>query len=87
MAQGSSTLGRLLAPLQRNVGPKLFAAAIAFALWLFGNAGQRETDVFQFPIEMVNLPKNSMVVNPDRLDSVSVKLNGPGALLATALDG
>lgn len=72
-----------MAPLRRNVGPKLFAAAIAFALWLFVNAGQRETAVFEFPIELANLPKQSMVVNNDRLDVVSVKLNGPGALLAS----
>ncbi len=72
-----------MAPLRRNVGPKLFAAAIAFALWLFVNAGQRETAVFEFPIELTHLPKQSMVVNSDRRDVVSVKLNGPGALLAS----
>jgi YbbR domain-containing protein len=71
------------AVLRRNVGAKVFAAVIGFGLWLFVNAGQREIEEFQFPIEIVNLPENAMVVNNDRRDTVTVKLNGPGPLLAS----
>ena len=74
---------RLTAALRRNVAAKLFAAAFAFMLWFFVNAGKRETEVFQFPIELTNVPRGTMLVNPDRVDSIAVKLNGPGALLAS----
>ena len=74
---------RLTAPFRRNVGAKLFAAAFAFMLWFFVNAGKRETQVFQFPIELRNAPARTVRVDRDRVDSVVVKLNGPGALLAS----
>ena len=78
-------LPRLMAPLRRNVLAKLFAGLCAFILWLFVNAGKRETQVVQFPVELRNAPEQSMIVN-DRIDTVAVRLNGPGALLAS-LDG
>ena len=77
---------RWLAPLRRNLFGKAFALAVAFVLWLFVNAGKRETQVVQFPIEFRNTPERSVLVTRERIDSVSVKLNGPGALLAS-LDG
>lgn len=76
-------LQRLTAPLRRNVTAKVFALAFAFVLWFFVNAGKRETQVFQFPIELRNIPERTVLANRDRLDSVAVKLNGPGALLAS----
>jgi len=77
---------RLTAPLRRNTLGKLFALLVAFLMWFFVNAGKRETQVVQFPVEFRNMPGNSALVPRERVDSVSVKLNGPGALLAS-LDG
>ncbi|MBI3769032.1 MAG: hypothetical protein HY271_11155 [Deltaproteobacteria bacterium] len=72
--------------MRRNALGKLAALAVAFVLWLFVNAGKRETEVLQFPIEFRNTPEHSVLVTRERVDTVSVKLNGPGALLAS-LDG
>jgi hypothetical protein len=77
---------RWLAPVRRNLLGKAFALGVAFVLWLFVNAGKRETQVVQFPIEFRNTPERSVLVTRERIDSVAVKLNGPGALLAS-LDG
>lgn len=74
---------RVTAPLRRNVGAKLFAAVFAFMLWFFVNAGERDTQVFQFPIELRNAPQRTVVANADRVETVAVKLNGPAALLAS----
>jgi hypothetical protein len=76
-------LPRLTAPLRRNVTAKLFAIGFAFILWFFVNAGERDTQVFQFPLELRNVPERSMIVNDDRVDTVAVKLNGPSLLLAS----
>ena len=76
-------LQRLTAPFRRNITAKLFAAVFGFALWFFVNAGKRETQVFQFPIELRKIPAQTVLVNRDRADTVAVKLNGPGALLAS----
>jgi len=73
----------LLTMVRRDLGAKLFAVGAAFVLWFFVNAGKRETLVLSFPIELHNLPEQVVVANPDRLDAVSVKLNGPGPLLAS----
>jgi len=77
---------RWTAPLRRNLPGKLAALLAAFVLWLFVNAGKRETEVLQFPIEFRNTPPDSVLVTRERIDSVAVKLNGPGALLGS-LDG
>jgi YbbR domain-containing protein len=77
---------RWFAPFRRNLFGKVFALAVAFILWLFVNAGKRETQVVQFPIEFRNTPQSSVLVTRERIDSVSVKLNGPSALL-TSVDG
>lgn len=74
---------RLTAPLRRRLGAKVFAAACAFVLWFFVNAGERETQVLPFPIELRNVPERSVLTNPDRVDTVSVRLNGPGPLMAS----
>lgn len=83
MAELRTTLERLTIPFRRRIGAKLFAAACAFVLWFFVNAGERETQVMPFPIEFRNLPERSMQTNPDKVDTVSVRLNGPGPLLAS----
>jgi len=82
----SNGLRRLAAPLRRNLAAKIFAALFAFVLWFFVNAGKRETQIFQFPLEIKNVPEHTVLVSRDRIETVAVKLNGPGALL-TSLDG
>ncbi len=77
---------RYTGPLRRNIVGKLFALLVAFLMWFFVNAGKRETQVLQFPVEFRNMPEHSALVTRERVDSISVKLNGPGALLAS-LDG
>ena len=74
---------RLTAPFRRRLGAKLFAATCAFVLWFFVNAGERETQVLPFPVELTNLPERAVLSSPDRVDTVSVRLNGPGPLLAS----
>jgi len=76
-------LRRFIDPFRRRLGAKVFAAACAFVLWFFVNAGERETQVLPFPIELRNLPERSVLTNPDSVDTVSVRLNGPGPLLAS----
>lgn len=83
MADWRATIERLTIPFRRRLGAKLFATACAFVLWFFVNAGERETQVMPFPIEFRNLPERSIQTNPDRVDTVAVRLNGPGPLLAS----
>lgn len=83
MARWRTTLERLTMPFRRRLAEKLFATVCAFVLWFFVNAGERETQVLPFPVELRNLPERSMQTNPDKVDVVSVRLNGPGPLLAS----
>jgi len=83
MATFRDNLERLTAPLRRRLGAKLFATVCAFVLWFFVNAGERETQVMPFPIEFRNLPERAVQTNPDRVETVAVRLNGPGPLLAS----
>lgn len=83
MAELPRKLQRITTALRRHLGAKIFAAACAFLLWFFVNAGERETQVLPFPVELSNLPERSVLTNPDRVDTVSVRLNGPGPLLAS----
>ena len=64
---------------------KLFSLLVAILLWFFVNAGERETEVLQVPVELRNVPPNVVLVSP-RVDSITVRLRGPRTLLAT-LDG
>ena len=83
MASWQATLERLTIPFRRRLGAKLFATACAFVLWFFVNAGERETQVMPFSVEFRNLPERAVLTNPDHVDTVSVRLNGPGPLLAS----
>ncbi len=83
MAETTRTFERLIAPLRRRLGEKLFATVCAFVMWFFVNAGERETQVMPFSIELRNLPERSVQTNADRVDTVAVRLNGPGPLLAS----
>lgn len=83
MATWRTTLERVTVPFRRRLGAKLFATVCAFLLWFFVNAGERETQVLPFPIELRNLPERSVQTNADKVETVSVRLNGPGPLLAS----
>ena len=83
MATLPRNLERFTAPLRRRLGAKLFATACAFVMWFFVNAGERETQVLPFPVELRNLPERAVQTNANRVDTVSVRLNGPGPLLAS----
>ncbi|MCC6848218.1 MAG: hypothetical protein IT294_06920 [Deltaproteobacteria bacterium] len=85
MATWRGMLERITMPFRRRLGAKIFATACAFVLWFFVNAGERETQVMPFPVELRNLPARSVQTNPDKVDTVAVRLNGPGPLL-TSLD-
>jgi YbbR domain-containing protein len=65
----------------RNVGLKLLSLLAAFALWVFVNAGARETErALQIPLELQNLPRHLMIVSP-RVDLVDLRVSGPRTLL------
>jgi YbbR domain-containing protein len=83
MAGWRTTLDRITMPLRRRLGAKVFATVCAFLLWFFVNAGERETQVMPFSIELRNLPERSVQTNADKVDTVAVRLNGPGPLLAS----
>ena len=85
-------MARTLRRATSNASPRRFAAASArsssrrrraFVMWFFVNAGERETQVLPFPVELRNLPERAVLTNADRVDTVSVRLNGPGPLLAS----
>jgi YbbR domain-containing protein len=83
MATFAERLDRWTVPLRRRVGAKVFAAACAFVLWFFVNAGERETLVLPFPIELRHGPERAVLTTAERDDTVSVRLNGPGPLMAS----
>src|SRR5688572_20251524 len=83
MAGFPRDLQRITTMFRRHLGAKIFAATCAFVLWFFVNAGERETQVMPFPVELMNLPERAVLTNPDRVDTVSVRLNGPDPLLAS----
>lgn len=76
---------RLLVALRnaalRNVGLKLLSLLVAFALWFFVNAGERDTEAaFQVPLELRNVPAELMIVSP-RIDFIDLRVTGPRTLL------
>ncbi len=61
---------------------KLFSLAFAFGLWLFVNAGERETEqTMLLPVELRNLPPQLIVMGP-RVEFVDVRVSGPRTLLS-----
>lgn len=78
----TARIGALLRDLVlRNVGLKLLSLLAAFALWVFVNAGARETErTLQIPLELQNLPPHLMIVSP-RVDLVDLRVSGPRTLL------
>jgi hypothetical protein len=65
-----------------NVGLKLLSLLAAFAIWVFVNFGERESEAaFQVPLELRNIPANIILVSP-RVDFVDLRVKGPRTLLA-----
>lgn len=68
--------------LFHNGALKLFSLAFAFGLWLFVNAGERDTEqTMLLPVELRNLPPQLIVVGP-RVEFVDVRVSGPRTLLS-----
>jgi YbbR domain-containing protein len=66
----------------RDVGLKLLSLLVAFALWFFVNAGERDTEAaFQVPLELRNIPAHLMLVSP-RTDFIDLRVTGPRTLLS-----
>lgn len=67
--------------LLHNAASKLAAVVIAFALWFFVNAGERDAEMaVQVPVELRNLPANIMLTSP-RVDFIDLVVSGPRTLL------
>lgn len=65
-----------------NFGLKVLSIALAFSLWFFVNAGERDTEAaFQVPLELRNIPADLMIVSP-RVDFVDLRVSGPRTLLS-----
>ncbi|MFN8641120.1 MAG: CdaR family protein [Candidatus Binatia bacterium] len=74
---GESVRGLLL----RNPGAKLLSLLIAFGLWFFVNAGERDAEMaVQVPVELRNRPPNVMLISP-RVDFIDLVVSGPRTLL------
>jgi YbbR domain-containing protein len=68
--------------LTRDFGLKVLSLTLAFALWFFVNAGERDTEVaLQVPLELRNIPADLMQISP-RIDFVDLRVLGPRTLLA-----
>jgi len=83
---------RRLAPLRdaerwrlmftRDVGLKLISLAVAFGLWAFVNASERDTEqALQVPLELRDIPAAMMITSP-RVDFADVRVSGPRTLLS-----
>ena len=65
----------------RNFLLKLLSLVAAFSLWLFVNAGERDTEIaLQVPLELRNIPAHLMITSP-RVDFIDLRVSGPRTLL------
>jgi YbbR-like protein len=91
MKWNTDTVKRLFSPRRlleglrravfRDVGLKLLSLLVAFALWFFVNAGERDTEAaLQVPLELRNIPAHLMLVSP-RTDFIDLRVSGPRTLL------
>lgn len=81
-----SRMSRLLQGLRHallhNLGLKLLSLLAAFALWLFVNAGARDSETaLQVKLQLDNLPEHLIIVSP-QVNMVDVRVSGPRALLS-----
>jgi YbbR domain-containing protein len=68
--------------LVHNLGLKLLSLLAAFALWLFVNAGARDSEgTLHIPFVLRNLPSHLIIVSP-QVDAIDVRVSGPRALLS-----
>lgn len=66
----------------RDVGLKLLSVVMAFGLWFFVNAAERDTEqAFQVAVELHNLPPDLILISPP-IDFVDLRVTGPRTLLA-----
>lgn len=66
----------------RRHGPKLFALAIAVAVWVGASEDRREEVVersFRIPITLVGIPSNMVISGDLTTDELSVRLRGPAS--------
>jgi len=72
---------RWLAALRRNFLLKVLSFIAAFCVWLFVNAGARDTErALQVPLELRNIPPSLMITSP-RVDFIDLRASGPRTLL------
>ncbi|MBI4515674.1 MAG: hypothetical protein HY699_07655 [Deltaproteobacteria bacterium] len=68
--------------LTRDLGLKLISLGVAFGLWAFVNASERDTEqALQVPLELRDIPVAMMVISP-RVDFVDIRVSGPRTLLS-----
>lgn len=61
---------------------KLVSIAVAFALWFFVNAAERDSEgEYPIPVRLSNAPQSLMLVSP-RVDEVELRVSGPRTLLS-----
>lgn len=73
---------RWRAMLTRDLGLKLISLGVAFGLWAFVNASERDTEqALQVPLELRDIPAAMMITSP-RVDFVDLRVSGPRTLLS-----
>lgn len=74
--------GRWFGAVRRNFMLKVLAVVAAFCVWLFVNAGARDTEsALQVPLELRNIPPGLMITSP-RVDFIDLRASGPRTLLS-----
>ena len=73
---------RWYAAVRRNFLLKVLSVVAAFCVWLFVNAGARDTErALQVPLELRNIPGSLMITSP-RVDFIDLRASGPRTLLS-----
>ena len=73
--------GTLRSLITHNAGLKLLSLVAAFGLWVFVNAGERDSELsLQVPVELRNIPPDLMLVSP-RVDFIDLTVRGARTLL------
>lgn len=81
MRSGRKTFRAVTSLFVRNATLKLFSLAFACGLWLFVNAGERDTEkTLLVPVDLRNLPPQLVVIG-SRVDYVDLRVSGPRTLL------
>ncbi|HVN88087.1 MAG TPA: CdaR family protein [Candidatus Binatia bacterium] len=73
---------RWRAMFTQDLGMKLVSLAVAFGLWAFVNASERDTEqALQVALELRDIPIAMMITSP-RVDFVDLRVSGPRTLLS-----